>query len=166
MGLSPGIPDKLCSDMATPTSQCPVRVGKFDDKLMTGRRVAQNKLAGDRTNSSPVGWRRHYDLPMQGVVVINADAGRALRKACAVLRVVDVLDCSGDFRSGDNVYLTMRVRDGGQYAIATGVVRLDATTLQELKGGSVDALGSPVDRADCLVVILEQDIRLLWRTAT
>lgn len=106
------------------------------------------------------------DSIVQGVVVINADAGRALRKARAALRVVDVLDCSGSFRCGDNVYVTMRVRDGGQYAIATAIVRMDAPGLLALKGQSVDAQGHPVARTDSVVVVLEQDIKLLWRTAT
>jgi glutamate 5-kinase len=75
---------------------------------------------------------------MQGVVVINAAAGRALRNACTELRVLDVLDCSGNFRSGDTVYLAVRVRDGGQYVVASGVVRLDATALRGLKGHPAD----------------------------
>ena len=99
---------------------------------------------------------------MQGVIVVNGHAGRALRKACAPLRVPDVLDCSGHFFVGDRVYIKMRVRDGGQYAIATGVVRMDASELRTLTGTSVDAAGWPVART----VVMEQDIRLLWRTAS
>jgi glutamate 5-kinase len=76
-------------------------------------------------------------------------------KRAAVL-AEDVLDCSGRFSIGDSVYVTFRGRDGGQYAIATGIVRCDDTMLRKLTGQPTDARGNSV------IVIEEQDLKLLW----
>ena len=87
---------------------------------------------------------------MQGVVFVDAEIGRVLRKRCAALERRHVLGCSGGFAAGDRVYLVTRTRDGSQYVLATGVSCVDAAML-----GTGD--GS-------LVVVREQDMQLQWPT--
>jgi glutamate 5-kinase len=96
------------------------------------------------------------EMDERGTIVINNKAGRALRKKCAAVLAEYVLDCSGSFSAGDRVCVTFRGRDGGQYAIATGIVRCDDTMLRQLKGHAADACSNPV------IVIQEQDVKLLW----
>jgi glutamate 5-kinase len=102
---------------------------------------------------------------VQGTIVVTADAGRPLRKQRATLRTMDVLDCSGDFRAGDTVYVVVRGTDGGQGVVATGIVRYDAAALRLVKGRSIAADGMRNESDDPALVIAEQDLRLLWPSA-
>jgi glutamate 5-kinase len=102
---------------------------------------------------------------VQGTVVIDAKAGRALRKQCRALLTTDVLGCAGEFRAGDHVYIVVRGVDGGQGVIATGIVRYDQPALMQVKGQSIDPHEVPNAGNDPAVVILEQDLRLLWPNA-
>ena len=86
---------------------------------------------------------------MKGTVVLRNDAGRSLRKKCAAVMAADVLDCSGEFVAGDQIYVSFRARDGGQYVVATGIAKCDATALKEAA-------------AEPGVVIAEQELELLW----
>lgn len=86
---------------------------------------------------------------MKEVVFINAEMGHVLRNRCATLERRHVLGCSGEFQAGDNIYVVMRVRDGGQYVVATGVSCLDAATFNQ--GGGDDA-----------AVIREQEMERIW----
>jgi glutamate 5-kinase len=97
---------------------------------------------------------------MQGVIVITAEAGRALRKGHAGLLAAAVLDCSGAFQAGDRVYIATRGKDGGQSVLATGVIRCGAPVLLRPAAGRFDA-SDPVRLGD-LVVMHEQDVQLLW----
>jgi hypothetical protein len=69
----------------------------------------------------------------------------------APVRAADVLDCAGGFNAGDMIYIAFRAVDGGQFVIATGVIRCDETTLrQQLRAGATD------------VVMRESDVKLIW----
>ena len=99
---------------------------------------------------------------MGGIIVINNDAGRALRRKPAEVRVAHVLDCTGGFRTGDKVYVTFRTSDGSQFVIATGIVCCDEASLQE-KAARMHSLRNGVNQGgDADVVIREQDVELLW----
>jgi len=87
---------------------------------------------------------------MRGTIVLDNDAGRALRRKTAAVHARNVLDCAGGFRSGDGVYITFRAVDGGQSVIATAVACCDASDLMQ-KPDALDVL-----------VVREQDVRLLW----
>jgi glutamate 5-kinase len=112
------------------------------------------------------------EMDERGTIVIINKAGRALRKKCAAVLAENVLDCSGRFSAGDRVHVTFRGRDGGQYAIATGIVRCDDTMLRLLMVQPADARSNPGECADrierdpierdLVVVIREQDLVLLW----
>jgi hypothetical protein len=56
----------------------------------------------------------------------------------------------------------MRAKDGGQYVIATGMVRYDAAALRPNKSGSAYASSVRTTSDDPAVVILAQDLELLW----
>ncbi len=85
---------------------------------------------------------------MKGVVFISVEMGHVLRNRCATLERRHVLGWSGEFQAGDNIYVVMRVRDGGQYVVATGVSCLDAATFNQ--GG------------DDAAVIREQEMERIW----
>jgi len=102
---------------------------------------------------------------MRGTIYINAAAGRALRKERAALLTTHVLHCAGDFRAGDRVYLVVRGDDGGQGSIATGIVQCDGALLWRLCGRSTDACDIPIEKDDPFVVMLAQDMEMLWRSA-
>ena len=106
------------------------------------------------------------EMDERGIIIINNKAGRALRKKCAAVLAENVLDCSGRFSAGDRVHVTFRGRDGGQYAIATGLVRCDDTMLRQLMGQPADASNNPVRRDDPVIVIQEQDVKLLWPSSS
>ena len=97
---------------------------------------------------------------MQGVIVITAEAGQALRKARVGLSAAVVLDCSGAFQAGDRVYIATRGREGGQGVVATGVSRCDAAGLRRPASGRFD-LPDASHRSD-VAVMHEQDVQLLW----
>ena len=92
---------------------------------------------------------------MHGVIVITAEAGRALRIGRAMPRLADVLDRSGQFRAGDRIYVVVRGHDGGQSVVASGVIDCDAAVF-----GSGMSSSQSLDAAS--VVIREQDLELLW----
>lgn len=105
---------------------------------------------------------------MGGTIVVANDTGRALRRKCSDVRLADVLDCAGGFRAGDTIYVTFRGVDGGQYVIATGIVRCDEGTLRHMLARAREHL--PLDDRsntsfDIHVVILERDVKLLWPTS-
>ena len=85
---------------------------------------------------------------MRGTIVLNNAAGRALRHKPADVTAQDVLDSAGGFSAGDMVYITFRAIDGGQYVFATGIV----CCASELLRGAAPAV----------VIVREQDLRLLW----
>jgi len=104
---------------------------------------------------------------MRGTIVINNQAGRALRKQCVAVLAAHVVDCTGRFRTGDRVYVSFRGKDGGQYVVATGIVRCDEAVLRRVIGQSPDARSNLVESADPVehdpvVVMQEQDLELLW----
>jgi glutamate 5-kinase len=98
---------------------------------------------------------------IRGTIVINADAGRVLRRRRTTLLAADVLHCAGDFRAGDKVYVVVRGPDGGQGVVATGVVRCAANMLQAICG-SIRSDDCAVDHRQSPVVVDEQDLALLW----
>ncbi len=100
---------------------------------------------------------------MKGFVVVNADAGRTLRRKPAALRAADVLDCSGGFHAGDTIHVVVRGGDGGQGVIATGIVRFDMAALNQLKPHAVDARSIAGAGDEAVVAIAGQDLQLLWR---
>ncbi len=97
-----------------------------------------------------------------GVLYVGAEAGHALRARHADLVERDVLWCSGDFHAGDAVHVVMRGHDGGQGAIARGVVRCDESAVASIRGRT----GVPIDRANAgdgaAVVIPAAEVQLLW----
>ncbi len=99
---------------------------------------------------------------VRGTIVIHADAGRALRKKRVALLATHVLNCVGDFRAGDKVYVVMRGEDGGQGVVATGIVRCDAAVLQQAEGRSIGPHNIPIESTEPVVVIPEQDLELIW----
>lgn len=99
---------------------------------------------------------------MGGIIVINAEAWRTLRKQRDALMATDVLDCAGGFRAGDTVYVVVRGDDGGQGVIATGIARCDASMLLQTKGRSIDMRTESIENDDACVVIDANDLRLLW----
>lgn len=99
---------------------------------------------------------------MQGTIVINAQAARALRQRHASVARGDVLWCQGAFRSGDRVYVVVRGDDGGQGVIATGRVACDATALQPFDARAIRTAGTAAGDGDALVVMPAPDIELLW----
>ena len=97
---------------------------------------------------------------MGGTIVVNNAVGRALRKKRADVRAADVLDCAGGFQAGDTIYVTFRGADGGQYVVATGVVRCDESVL---RGMTARSNGDGADeKGDANIVIRAQDMELLW----
>jgi glutamate 5-kinase len=101
-------------------------------------------------------------ITVRGTIVIHADAGRALRKKRVALLTTHVLNCAGDFRAGDKVYVVVRGEDGGQGVVATGIIRCDAAVLQQGKGRSIDQRDIPIESNEPVVLIPEQDLELLW----
>jgi len=100
---------------------------------------------------------------MRGTIVIDNASGRALRKMPGAVRAANALCCAGDFQPGDVVYISFRTSDGSQYVVATGVAVCDARTLHRL----IDSEGRSRNGArglgnECIVVVREQDVRLLW----
>ena len=90
---------------------------------------------------------------VRGVVVLAAEAGRALREG-RLPRRRDVLDWSGEFGAGDGVYATMRGRDGGQGVVALATSAINARTLScPLSGWS---------EADDGVVLRGQGLDVFW----
>ena len=89
---------------------------------------------------------------VKGTIVINAEAGRTLRKQRTELLMTHVLDCAGSFRAGDRVYVTFRQSDGGQYVIATGIVRCDEAVLRLLMNRSIEARNIPIEVDDPVIV--------------
>jgi glutamate 5-kinase len=118
----------------------------------------------------PSGHRRQdpmrNPLAMRGTIVLDNAPGRALRKAPAAVRVRDVLWCAGGFHAGDPVYLTFRAVDGGQYLVATGIVRCDAAGLSRRTGARPQAAPDGADeRPDDDAVIRAEDVEVLWPPA-
>ena len=103
---------------------------------------------------------------VRGTIVIDNAAGRALRKKRVAVLVAHVLDCAGGFRSGDRVCVSFRGRDGGQYAVAMGIVCCDEAVLLERKARPADATRNAVEGDGSDVVIREQDLELLWPSAS
>jgi glutamate 5-kinase len=99
---------------------------------------------------------------VKGTIVINADAGRVLRKQRSALLTTHILDCAGDFHVGDKVHVVVRGEDGGQSVIAAGVVRCDESVLRHAKSRSIDTRKLIVDSDHPSVVIAEEDLQLLW----
>ncbi|HET7065413.1 MAG TPA: hypothetical protein VFI49_14170 [Rudaea sp.] len=99
---------------------------------------------------------------MRGTIVIGNDAGRALRRKPATIKVTDVLYCAGGFSSGDIVHIAFRTADGSQYVVAKGVVSCDQAQLQQAVGPWPRAPEASGGQGSADVVVREQDIRLLW----
>jgi glutamate 5-kinase len=99
---------------------------------------------------------------VQGVVVVNADTGRALRAMPVAIKAADVLGCSGDFHAGDQIYVTSRGRDGGQYAIAIGTAEIDASALRGLRVASGN---SSRELPQALDAVAAEGLHVLWRLA-
>jgi hypothetical protein len=100
---------------------------------------------------------------MRGTVYLGNTAGRALRRGPAAVRAADVLYCSGDFQRGDSIYVAFLGADGGQYVVASGIAQFDGTVLREQLGPPLaDAQARATSTIDDSIVILAQDIRLLW----
>jgi hypothetical protein len=98
---------------------------------------------------------------VDGFIVISAEAGRALRSRHAVVRVGNVLAHSGAFHAGSRVHVVVRGVDGGQNAIATGVIDCDAQDLPPSLPASTqkhEEFGP--DLAG--IVIQAKDVELLW----
>jgi hypothetical protein len=87
---------------------------------------------------------------MKGWIAIGNSAGRALRRGAVDVHARDVLYCAGGFGAGDEVYITFRGTDGGQYVVATGVTRCAEAELRNTLRSGDD------------VIIREQEIRLPW----
>jgi hypothetical protein len=81
----------------------------------------------------------------RGVVVVGAERARELKSGPSPIRVVDLVDRSGDFRAGDRLYVTARGRDGGQSVLATGAAVVDFDQLAGL-----DAQATVVDGLELL----------------
>lgn len=75
-------------------------------------------------------------MSTHGTLVITANAGRALRKTLADVRLADVLGVIGDFAPGQRVNLTMRGKDGGQNVVGTALMAVAAAPIASR---SVDA---------------------------
>ena len=76
----------------------------------------------------------------RGTIVVNAKAGRALRKAPADVGAADVLYAVGDFSAGDRVWVVVRGGDGGQGVFATAVAQGDAAACNALTPCARDML--------------------------
>jgi glutamate 5-kinase len=99
---------------------------------------------------------------VRGTIVINADAGRALRKHGGALLTTHILGCAGDFHVGDKVHVVVRGDDGGQSVIGSGIVCCDESVLTQAKSRSVGARCVPIESGTPAVVIAEPDLHLLW----
>ncbi|MBS0194759.1 MAG: hypothetical protein JSR34_10980 [Proteobacteria bacterium] len=66
---------------------------------------------------------------MRGFIAITGVAGKALRMQGTPPVCGDVLNCSGTFRAGDRVFVTMRGTDGGQAVVARAFSAVDAQAL-------------------------------------
>jgi glutamate 5-kinase len=99
---------------------------------------------------------------VRGTIVIDNDAGRALCRKPAAVRAADVLYCCGGFCTGDAIYIAFRTSDGSQYVVATGIARCDETELRLTPGVQRHeaAAAARTDSPD--IVVLEQDVQLLW----
>ena len=100
---------------------------------------------------------------MRGTIYLANDSGRALRRRRAAVRTRDVLYCAGDFAAGDPVHIAFLGADGGQYVIATGVAQFGGAVLREKLGPPLaHAHALERDDNDDSILVLEQDLRLLW----
>jgi hypothetical protein len=98
---------------------------------------------------------------VDGFIVISAEAGRALRSRHAPVRAGDVLARSGAFHAGSRVHVVVRGVDGGQNAIATGVIDCDAQALHP--SPPVSARHHTHDESDPgQIVIQSRHVELLW----
>jgi glutamate 5-kinase len=101
-------------------------------------------------------------IGMRGTIVIGNDAGRALRRKPATIRVADVLYCAGGFCPGDIVHIAFRTTDGSQYVVAKGIASCDHAELQKAVGAWPRTADTSETQGSAEVVVREQDIRLLW----
>ena len=99
---------------------------------------------------------------MRGTIVIDNDAGRALCRKPAAVRAADVLYCSGGFCAGDAIYIAFRTSDGSQYVVATGIARCDEAGLGLTPGVEHRETAAPTRTDYPEIVVLEQDVQLLW----
>ena len=120
-------------------------------------------FAGSWRNDNGMPQPMRNPLTLRGTIVLDNAPGRALRKVRAAVHAADVIYCAGGFHAGDPVYVTFRGADGGQYLVATGIVRCDAADLQYEAGEPSRAVsGTPDERRDDDIVIREADVELLW----
>lgn len=103
---------------------------------------------------------------MRGNIVIGNSPGRTLRKGPAAIHALDVLDCAGRFKAGDDVYISFRTLDGSQYVIATGVAQCDATTLHETVSEPNQVTAKTRETEHSRLVVRAQDVQLLWGAAS
>jgi glutamate 5-kinase len=99
---------------------------------------------------------------VRGTIVLDNDAGRALRKKPAPVRAADVLYCAGGFRAGNTVYIAFRTSDGSQYVVATGIARCDEAVLRQMVSSGRPALVAAGEQGEVTIVVPEQDVQLLW----
>jgi glutamate 5-kinase len=109
-----------------------------------------------------VSWSRRYCVEVRGTIVIDNDAGRALCRKPAAVRAADVLYCSGEFCAGDAIYIAFRTSDGSQYVVASGIARCDETELRLTPGVQRHEAAATARTDDPDIVVLEQDVQLLW----
>ena len=99
----------------------------------------------------------HNSVP-RGTIVLCNRSGRALRKGCAAITASELVDCCGEFGVGDTVNVTFRGADGGQFAIATAIVAIDAAALRS-RIAAISARSAPLDD---ITVATEHNLKLLW----
>ncbi|HZP68179.1 MAG TPA: hypothetical protein VFB32_17890, partial [Rudaea sp.] len=74
--------------------------------------------------------------------------------------------CSGEFSSGDRIYIAFMGADGGQYAVATAATHFDSVTLHALLGPlHADAQQRVRTCADDTIIVREADVEWLWPPA-
>ena len=103
-----------------------------------------------------------YCAKVRGTIVIDNDAGRALRRKPAAVRASDVLYCMGDFCAGDAIYIGFRTEDGSQYVVATGIAGCDIGALRQAVDPAHAATVASAERGSADIVVREQDVQLLW----
>jgi glutamate 5-kinase len=109
-----------------------------------------------------VSYSDSYCTKVRGTIVIDNDAGRALRRKPAAVRASDVLYCMGDFCAGDAVYIAFRTEDGSQYVVATGIAGCNEGALRQAADLVHAAHVASAERDNVEIVVREQDVRLLW----
>lgn len=101
-------------------------------------------------------WISHA-LPVQGRIVVDAGARRALLEDGASLLPSGVLDCSGDFQRGDAVAVVFRDTTG-DHQLGKGIVQYNHADLLQIKGGQSSAIRERLGYAYTPVIIHRNDL--------